>query len=89
MGRRSSSSTSSAAESTIAAAEALALTEAMQMDPAATARPGRDRAPVVGVPGREFVESSPLGGAWLLCAAAGRRDGAGRVPQPREVQGLP
>ena len=27
---------------------------------------GRDRARVVGVPGLEFVESRPLGGAWLL-----------------------
>jgi hypothetical protein len=45
MGRRSSSSTSSSAEPQSAAAVALALTEAMQMDPAATARPGRDRAP--------------------------------------------
>jgi hypothetical protein len=27
---------------------------------------GPDRAQAVGVPGLEFVESRPLGGAWLL-----------------------
>ena len=63
-----------------------ALTRVVGVEPAPS---GPDRARVVGVPGREFVESRPLGGAWLLCAAAGRRDGAGRVPQPREVHGLP
>ena len=31
-----------------------------------TAPSGPDRARVVGVPGLEFVESRPLGGAWLL-----------------------
>jgi hypothetical protein len=31
-----------------------------------TASEGPDRARVVGVPGLEFVESRPLGGAWLL-----------------------
>jgi Transposase DDE domain len=31
-----------------------------------TASSGPDRARVVGVPGLEFVESRPLGGAWLL-----------------------
>jgi len=31
-----------------------------------TSSTGPDRARVVGVPGLEFVESRPLGGAWLL-----------------------
>lgn len=40
-----------------------ALTRVVGVEPAAT---GPDRARAVGVPGLEFVESRPLGGAWLL-----------------------
>src|SRR3954469_11954116 len=40
-----------------------ALTRLVGVEPAAD---GPDRARVVGVPGLEFVESRPLGGAWLL-----------------------
>lgn len=40
-----------------------ALTRVVGVEPAST---GPDRARAVGVPGLEFVESRPLGGAWLL-----------------------
>jgi hypothetical protein len=40
-----------------------ALTRVVGLEPAAV---GPDRARAVGVPGLEFVESRPLGGAWLL-----------------------
>jgi hypothetical protein len=40
-----------------------ALTRVVGVEPASS---GPDRARVVGVPGLEFVESRPLGGAWLL-----------------------
>jgi hypothetical protein len=40
-----------------------ALTRLVDFEPAPS---GPDRARVVGVPGLEFVESRPLGGAWLL-----------------------
>jgi hypothetical protein len=40
-----------------------ALTRVVGVEPAAV---GPDRARAVGVPGLEFVESRPLGGAWLL-----------------------
>ena len=40
-----------------------ALTRVVGVEPAPA---GPDRARVVGVPGLEFVESRPLGGAWLL-----------------------
>src|SRR3954447_10737630 len=40
-----------------------ALTRVMGVEPAPV---GPDRARAVGVPGLEFVESRPLGGAWLL-----------------------
>jgi hypothetical protein len=40
-----------------------ALTRVVGIEPASA---GPDRARVVGVPGLEFVESRPLGGAWLL-----------------------
>jgi len=40
-----------------------ALTRLVGVEPAPS---GPDRARVVGVPGLEFVESRPLGGAWLL-----------------------
>lgn len=40
-----------------------ALTRVVGVEPAAA---GPDRARAVGVPGLEFVESRPLGGAWLL-----------------------
>ncbi|HEY6422878.1 MAG TPA: IS1634 family transposase [Pseudonocardiaceae bacterium] len=40
-----------------------ALTRVVGVEPAAS---GPDRARAVGVPGLEFVESRPLGGAWLL-----------------------
>jgi hypothetical protein len=42
-----------------------ALTRVVGIEPA-SAGAGPDRARVVGVPGLEFVESRPLGGAWLL-----------------------
>src|SRR4051794_4655716 len=40
-----------------------ALTRVVGVEPGSS---GPDRARVVGVPGLEFVESRPLGGAWLL-----------------------
>ena len=40
-----------------------ALTRVLGVEPAST---GPDRARPVGIPGLEFVESRPLGGAWLL-----------------------
>jgi hypothetical protein len=40
-----------------------ALTRVVGVEPASS---GPDRARAVGVPGLEFVESRPLGGAWLL-----------------------
>jgi Transposase DDE domain len=40
-----------------------ALTRVVGVEPAAS---GPDRARAVGVPGLEFVESRPVGGAWLL-----------------------
>src|SRR3954464_14282977 len=42
-----------------------ALTRVVGIEPA-SAGAGPDRARVVGVSGLEFVESRPLGGAWLL-----------------------
>ncbi|MGE3295681.1 MAG: IS1634 family transposase [Geminicoccaceae bacterium] len=43
-----------------------ALTRVVGVEPAAAGGGGPDRARVVGVPGLEFCESRPLGGAWLL-----------------------
>src|SRR5512135_2577973 len=42
------------------------LTRLLGVEPAPSSTGGPDRARPVGIPGLEFVESRPIGGAWLL-----------------------
>src|SRR3954453_18047073 len=49
-----------------------ALTRVVGVEPGSN---GPDRVRVVGVPGLEFVESRPLGGAWLLAGVGGGAGG--------------